>query len=66
MMASRPRLLRSSLDGICRGSVPVGLEQRRQLLGHRAAQLFRIDDGHRAAVVAGHVVADADGDQFDR
>ena len=27
---------------------------------HGAAQFFGVDDGHRFAVVAGHVVADAD------
>ena len=41
-------------------------EQRGELLGHGAGQLLRIDDGDGAAVVAGHVVADADGQQLDR
>src|SRR3546814_1312788 len=39
------------------------LEQLGQLLHHRAAELLGVDDGDRAAVVAGHVVADADGQQ---
>ena len=30
------------------------------------AELLGIDDGDGAAVIARHVVADADGDQFDR
>src|SRR5690606_25948741 len=41
------------------------LEQLDQLVGHGAGQLARIGDGDRAAVVAGHVVTDADGDQLD-
>ena len=42
------------------------LEQFRQLLGHDATQFLGIDDGHGAAVIARHVMADADGNQFDR
>ena len=42
------------------------LEQLGELLGHRAAELLGVDDGDGAAVVARHVVADADGDQLDR
>ena len=42
------------------------LEQLGELLDHRAAQLLRIHDRHRPAVIAGHVVADADRDQLDR
>src|SRR3546814_13879479 len=42
------------------------LEQLGQLLHHRAAELLGVDDGDRAAVVAGHVVADADGQQLNR
>ena len=42
------------------------LEQLGELLGHRAAELLGIHDGDGAAVVARHVVADADGDQLDR
>src|SRR5262249_42888076 len=52
-----------------RGAVVRGLflvEQRGELLHHGAAQLVGIDDRDGAAVVAGHVVADADGDQLDR
>ena len=44
----------------------VFLEQLGELLGHGAAELLGIDDGDGAAVVARHVVADADGDQLDR
>src|SRR3546814_3055172 len=39
------------------------LEELGQLLHHRAAELLGIDDGDGAAVVAGHVVPDADGQQ---
>ena len=42
------------------------LEQLGELLGHRAAELLGIDDGDGAAIIARHVVADADGDQLDR
>ena len=42
------------------------LEQLHQLVGHGAGELGRIGDGDGAAVVARHVVADADGDQLDR
>src|SRR3546814_19599412 len=42
------------------------LEELGQLLHHRAAVLLGGDDGDRAAVVAGHVVADADGQQLHR
>jgi len=36
-----------------------------QLLGHGAAKLLRIHDGHRLAIIARHVMADADGGEFD-
>src|SRR4051812_15996438 len=42
------------------------VKQFRKLLGHRAPELLGIDDGHGTAVVAGHVMADADGDELDR
>ena len=42
------------------------VEQAGELLDHRAAELLGIHDRHRAAVIAGHVVADADRDQLDR
>ena len=42
------------------------IEQLDELVGHGAGQFARIGDGDGAAVVAGHVVADADGDQLDR
>ena len=42
------------------------VEQLGELLHHRAAELLGVDDGDGAAVVARHVVADADGDQLDR
>jgi len=41
-------------------------KQRDQLLRHRAAQLFGVDDGDGFAVIARDVVADADGREFDR
>ncbi len=42
------------------------VEQLGELVGHGAAELLGIDDGDGAAIVARHVMADADGDQFDR
>ena len=39
------------------------IEQFRQFLGHRAAQLLRIDNRDRASIVSRHVIADADRDQ---
>ena len=42
------------------------LEQLGQLVGDRPGQLFDVDQGDGAAVVAGDIVADADGDQLDR
>src|SRR5262249_3007782 len=42
------------------------VKQLGKLFGHGAAQLLGIHDGHGAAVVASHVVADADCDQLDR
>ena len=42
------------------------LEQLDELVGHGAGELGRVGDGDGAAVVARHVVADADGDQLDR
>src|SRR5690349_8824773 len=45
----------------------VGLaEQFGELFGDRAAELFGVDDSHRSAIIARHVVADADRDQLDR
>src|SRR5215831_15260427 len=45
---------------------PVFDEQLGELFGHDAAELLGIDDGDGAPIVARHVMADADGDQFDR
>jgi hypothetical protein len=42
------------------------VEQPRQLFDHRAAQLFGVHDRHRAAIVAGDVVADADRNELNR
>ena len=42
------------------------IEQFGQLIHHRAAELFGIDDGDRAPIVARHVMADADGKELDR
>ena len=42
------------------------LEQLGELLGHGAAQLLGVHDGHGAPVIARHVMADADGDELDR
>src|SRR5262245_4330799 len=72
---SKPRRLRREImrsgmqappatTGRLRG---VGLaEQLGELFGDGAAEFLGIDDGHRAAIVARDVVADADRDQFDR
>src|SRR3546814_2932072 len=40
----------------------IDVEQPRQLLDHRAAQLFGVHDCHRPAVIARHVVADRSGE----
>src|SRR5258706_625558 len=42
------------------------VEQFGELFGDGAAELFGVDDGDGAAIVARDVVADADRDQFDR
>jgi hypothetical protein len=42
------------------------IEQLGEFLDHGAAELLGVDDRDRATIVAGHVVADADGDQLDR
>ena len=41
-------------------------EQFGEFFRHGAAQLLGVDDRHRAPVIAGDVMADADGDEFDR
>ena len=58
------RLRRARRARLFGGSV--FLEQLGELLGHGAAEFLGIDDGDGAAIVARHVMADADGDQFDR
>jgi hypothetical protein len=42
------------------------VEELGELLGHGAAEFLGVHDGHGAAVVARHVVADADGDELHR
>src|SRR3546814_649683 len=42
------------------------VEQGGELLHHGAAELLGVDDGDGAAIVAGHVMADADRHQLDR
>ena len=37
-----------------------------KFFGHRAAEFLGVDDRHGAAIVARHVMADADRDEFDR
>ena len=44
---------------------PILVEELGELFQHHAAQLLGVDDRHGAAVVAGHVVTDADRDQLD-
>src|SRR3546814_14274441 len=47
-------------------SPSIHVKQPRQLLHHRPAQLLGVHDRHRAAVVARHVMPDADRAEFDR
>ena len=42
------------------------VEQLGKLLGHHAGKLLCVGDGDGAAIIAGDVVADADGEQLDR
>ncbi len=42
------------------------IEQLGKLLGHDAGKLLRIGDGDGPAIVAGNVMADADGKQLNR
>jgi len=51
-----------------RGRFSGGLlaEQLREFFGHGSAKLLGVHNGDRAAVIARHVMADADGDKFDR
>ena len=42
------------------------VEQLRQLLRHRAAQLLGVGNRHGPVVIARHVMADADGDKLHR
>src|SRR6516165_5790571 len=42
------------------------VEQFGELVSHHAGKLFGVGHGHRAPVVAGHVMADADCHEFDR
>ena len=44
----------------------VGVEQRGELFGQRSGELLGVGDRHGAGVVAPDVVADADGEKFDR
>src|ERR1700694_2445581 len=64
-----PIMLRmQSTPGACpggRGAMGFA-EQLGELLGDGAAEFFGIHNGDRAAIIARHVVADADRDQFDR
>ena len=41
------------------------VKQFGQFFGHGAAEFFGIHNRHRAAVIARHIMADADGKQFD-
>ena len=52
--------------GTCARPAPGRCRRGRELLGHRAGELLDVGDRHRPAVVAGDVVADADGDQLDQ
>src|SRR3546814_7230157 len=47
-------------------STSIHVKQPRQLLHHRPAQLLGVHDRPRAAVVARHVMPDADRAEFDR
>ena len=69
--SEHPREAASSPGALLHGGPRHGLgrglfgEQFGQLFGHGAAQFLGIDDGDGALVVARHVMADADGDEFD-
>src|SRR5690242_11148900 len=57
--------LRAARDrGVLHGRLLI--EELGKLLRHGAAKLLRIHDSHGTPVIARHVVAYADGDQFDR
>src|SRR5207247_3256800 len=60
------RMQPAPVAGCCRRHAMRLAEQFGELLGNGAAELFGVDDGDGAAIVARHVVADADRDQFDR
>src|ERR1700674_2719860 len=64
------RLYRSRVQPATRpaeGSVRrIFVEQFGELLDHDAAELLGVDDRHGAPVIARHVMADSDRDQFDR
>src|SRR4029079_17999305 len=67
--ASKSALGSSDAPALSRRSSLLGgmlFEQLAKLLGHRAAQLFGIDDRDGAAIVARHVMADADRNQLNR
>ena len=61
-----PATRRSAAAPTPRGPGGLLVEQLGELVGHGAAELLGVDDGDGAAVVARHVVADADRDQLDR
>ena len=42
------------------------VEQLGKFLGHDAGKLLGVGDGDGAAIIAGDVMADADGEKFDR
>ena len=48
----------------CPGRIHILVEQLRQLLHHRAAQLLGIDDRYRAAIIPRHIMTDPDSDQL--
>lgn len=43
----------------------VAVKERGELFGHGPGQLFGVGDGNGALIVAGHVMADTDGEQLD-
>mmetsp|Transcript_18273 Transcript_18273/g.29034 ORF Transcript_18273/g.29034 Transcript_18273/m.29034 type:complete len:231 (-) Transcript_18273:2342-3034(-) len=42
----------------------IAVKERRELFGHRARQLLHIRNGHGAVVIAGHIMANADGQKL--
>jgi hypothetical protein len=42
------------------------VEEFSQFLGHGAGKFFGVDDRHCSSIITGHVMTNADSDEFDR